>query len=234
MSSDPPESTVSDPSATGSAGFAAWIRRNRVLAIVLAALLVVLIVVGAVVATALAASQGPVSAGANAGSTATPRPSQSSTASPSPSASPGAPTPTPSPTIDPAFGAPVAATVDKAAPAQLTGSLTARIVSSTPITATGTQVGEVSGPAIQVVLELVNGSAASVSLDAVSVNGYYGSDLTPASPIVPKETSTAFAGSLAANAKATGTYVFSVPKSDQPSFVLTMSASAGGALIVFK
>ena len=112
--------------------------------------------------------------------------------------------------------------------------MTARIFASKAITAEATQAGETSGPAIQVVVELINGSATAVSVNAVTVNGYYGSDLSPASPIVPKSTSPGFSGTVEPGAKATGTYVFTVPKESQSSFVLTVSVVAGGPIAVFK
>jgi hypothetical protein len=214
-------------------------RRTRTLIIVSAAVVIVLIVVGVLIATAGGRTR-PDASGSNSTPGSTPASTPSSTSSPTPFGSAThAPQSlksgvAPAPTVDPSFGAPVAETVDKTAPAQLPGSITARILSSTTVTATGTQVGEVSGPAVKVVVQLANGSAADISLDAVTVNGYYGTDLTPASPIVPKAENPGFSGSLAPGAATSGTYVFSVPEASRSSFVVTVSAAAGGLIAVFK
>lgn len=208
----------------------ARVRSRRILIVVVAAsVVVVLIVVGILIATSVASN------GRSTAVVSTTSPTPSSSSSPpvsQPSSSAEAPAPGQS--IDPSFGQPVAETVGSTAPAQLPGSMTARIVASKAITAEATQAGEISGPAVQVVVELVNGSATAVSVNAVTVNGYYGSDLTPASPIVPKSTSPGFSGTVEPGAKATGTYVFTVPKKSQSSFVLTVSAVAGGPIAVFK
>lgn len=216
---------MSDAPTTTNARF----RRYRILIVVAASVVFVLIGVSILIATSIANN----GRSTLVGSTMTPTSSSSSSPSvPQPSSSGEAPAPEHS--IDPSFGQPVAETVGSTATAQLPGLMTARIAASKAITAEATQAGEISGPAIQVIVELVNGSATAVSVNTVTVNGYYGSDLTPASPIVPKSTSLGFSGTVEPGAKATGTYVFSVPKESQSSFVLTVSVVAGGPIAVFK
>lgn len=154
------------------------------------------------------------------------------TASATPSTPPGT-APSPPAAIDPRFGAPVAQTVPKDATADFGNTVSAHITKITSTTAAGTQAGEVSGPAVQVELTITNGTTGDISLDGVSVNAYYGSGMTPASPIAMQD-STMFGGTLAASKTAAGTYLFSVPKDQQASLVITVSRAAGAPIVVFQ
>jgi hypothetical protein len=147
-----------------------------------------------------------------------------------------APTDQPAPTAkpDPAFGQPVAKIVPRAEEATLGSGITGRIVALTPVEAKATRAGEVGGPAVQVDIELTNVSPTDLSLDGVTVNGYYGADKTPASPIVAQSGQGSFDGVLAAGATAKGRYVFSVPADQRDAVIITVSPAAGAALVVFK
>jgi cytoskeletal protein RodZ len=168
--------------------------------------------------------------------TAASGPASTASSTPTPSATPSTPPrtePSPPAAIDPRFGAPVAQTVPKDATADLGNTVSARITKITSTTATGTQAGEVSGPAARVELTITNGTTGDISLDGVSVNAYYGSGMTPASPIAAQD-STAFGGTLAASKTAAGTYLFSVPKDQQAGLVITVSRAAGTPIVVFQ
>jgi cytoskeletal protein RodZ len=198
---------------------------------IVAAVVVILLIVGGI----LVASIGVGSTKPSASGSSTP--SMSPSPSPSSSETPGASVPaapSPSPTVDPAYGAPVAQTVPKNAKGDFGDGVTARIAAIKSITATGTQAGEVSGPAAQVDIELMNGTTADISLGAVAVNAYYGVDKTPASPIVSKSGSAGFSGSLAAGKTATARYVFSVSKEQQKTLVVTIGKNAGSPIVVFQ
>ena len=198
-------------------------RRWRVSAWIIAGI-VVLLVVGAAIAAALGGSQG----GTVSGPSRTPTSTEGASTPPSspPEASPG-------PTIDPDFGRPVADTVPRDQPADFGDRVTARIAAITSVTATGSQPGEVSGPAVQVDVEITNGTSAELSLGTVTVNAYYGADLTPAAPY-SQPRSAAFPATLGPGATATARYVFSVPTDAQDSVVITVDKSAGDPIVVFE
>lgn len=199
-------------------------QRDRRLVAWVVGTVVILLLVVAMIAAALG--------GAPSGSAPGPSPSPSAASIPttSPSASPGS---APTPTIDPDFGQPVAQTVPKDQPADFGDLVTARISAITSVTATGTQPGEVSGPAVQVDLEITNGTSAEISLATVTVNAYYGADSTPASPY-SQPPAEAFPDTLAAGASAKARYLFSVPADARDSVIITVGKSAGEPIVVFQ
>ena len=209
--------------------------RRRTIAIVVAVIVVILVVTGALVAAGFndAAHRGAASGPSGQPSAASDTPSASATPQGDPSPDPST-APTPTATVDPRFGAPVAQTVSKDATGDLGNTVSAKITRITSITATGTQAGEVSGPASQVELTITNGTSSEISLAGVTVNAYYGSAMPPASPIESRQAGTAFRGTLAAAKTATASYVFSVPKDQQASLVVTVSREAGAPIVVFQ
>jgi len=222
MSKDDPESASAEA-----------VTRRRTITLVVA-IIVVIVIAGATFAAFALNGGGFNGADRRApGSTiAAPSPTSTASATPPASAPPDA-APSPPATIDPRFGAPVAQTVQKDATADLGDTVSARITKIASTTATGTQAGEVSGPAARVELSITNGTADGISLDGVSVNAYYGSGMTPASPIA-SQSDTGFGGTLAASKTATGSYLFSVPKDQQASLVITVSRAAGAPIVVFQ
>lgn len=192
--------------------------------ILIGALLLVLIIVGLIITSILTARDRDPNA-------VEPLPTETSGMTESPT--PSAPPTTPSPTVDPEFGAPVADTVPNDGTAAFGDGVTAHIAAQASITATGTVPGEVSGPAVQLDLELTNGTSSALDLTSVTVNVFYGPDRTPASPYhQPREE--AFPASLAAGSSATARFVFNVPKDAQSSLVITVSTTPGGPLVVFR
>ena len=111
--------------------------------------------------------------------------------------------------------------------------VTARLTELTFITVTGTRAGEVSGPAIRVALELVNGTGETISLGAVTVNAYFGLEIQPAPPFDSDTEREPFAGTLATGETARGTYVFGIPEG-QEDVVVTVSKSPDSPLVVFR
>jgi hypothetical protein len=201
--------------------------RRRTIIIVVAIIVVVL----AAVAILAAIGFGGAARQHRAATTSSPTPSASGT--PIPQATATSTTPAPDATADPRFGAPVAQTVPKDASADFGDTVTARITSITSTTATGTGVGEVSGPAVRVALSITNGTGSQISLNGVTVNAYYGSAMTPASPVGTQDDKT-FGGTLGASKTASGSYEFSVPKDQQSSLVITVSRAAGEPIVVFQ
>lgn len=185
-------------------------------------------------------------AGASSSSTAPSSPQPHSTpthaAATSPAPTADGPTPSPEPpradatspaaAPDPRFGVPVATSVPVSEPATLSGGITAHIDSITPITAKATRAGEISGPALSIVVTLTNTTSSPVSLNQVSVGAYYGKDATPAGSITG-EKDTSLHGALAPGASASGTYVFTVPKEQQSTVTLTVTDAAGAPIAVF-
>ncbi|HXD62002.1 MAG TPA: hypothetical protein VN619_08755 [Lacisediminihabitans sp.] len=203
--------------------------RRRTIIIVVAIIVVVL----AAVAILAAIGFGGAARQHRAATTSSPTPRASASETPIPQATATSTTPAPDATADPRFGAPVAQTVPKDASADFGDTVTARITSITSTTATGTGVGEVSGPAVRVALSITNGTGSQISLNGVTVNAYYGSAMTPASPVGTQDDKT-FGGNLGASKTASGSYEFSVPKDQQSSLVITVSRAAGEPIVVFQ
>ena len=206
-------------------------RRTLIIAVAVAAAVVVVVIVivavlGARPAVAPAPTPDASAPSASPSASATPTPSPSSTADAgAPPAAGGSP--------EPLLGEPVAADVPRDATADFGDRVTAELTGSTLFTAEGSQVGEVSGPAVRVTIRITNGSGAPIQLDAVTVNAYYGAGSTPASPFESDASSTPFSGSLAPGASAEGSYSFSVPTGDQGSLVVSVGKAPGQPIVVF-
>ncbi|MBT1637087.1 hypothetical protein [Clavibacter michiganensis] len=130
-----------------------------------------------------------------------------------------------------ALGQEVATTVALDETATFPGSIQARIVSVTPTSTDGGRVGELSGDAVDVRLELVNVTGEAVAVDSVAVNLFYGADRTPATPA---DSNTVIRGSLAPGASATGDYVFSVPAASADAISVVVARDAGSPVVVFQ
>ncbi len=206
----------------------------------------ILFVAGGVVAAGLvigglvfAGAHGAVSGGPQLPGAALPAAQSTSSSSPSPGASapaiaaPKAPAGGGSGATDARFGQAVAKSVATTDVATTPQGLAASISSITSVTATASQPGEVGGPAIKVVLHLANGSSRALSLDAVSVNAYYGKDATPAGPITTDSAVKPFHGTLNFGGSATATYIFTMPVTGRAPVVITLGDGAGSPLVVF-
>ncbi|UQB14202.1 hypothetical protein [Clavibacter nebraskensis] len=130
-----------------------------------------------------------------------------------------------------ALGQEVATTVGLDETAAFPGSIQARIVSVTPTSTDGGRVGELSGDAVDVRLELVNVTDAAVAVDSVAVNVFYGADRTPATPA---DSDTVIRGSLEPGASATGDYVFSAPAASAGAISVVVARDAGSPVVVFQ
>ncbi|MDQ0743983.1 hypothetical protein QFZ62_001291 [Clavibacter sp. B3I6] len=139
--------------------------------------------------------------------------------------------PAPLPEGDTSLGQEVSATVGLDETATFPGSIQARIVSVTPTSTDGGRVGELSGDAVDVRLELVNVTGEAVAVDAVAVNVFYGADRTPATPA---DSDTVIRGSLEPGASATGDYVFSVPAASADAISVVVARDAGSPVVVFQ
>lgn len=224
--------TVADPGVepTASATPEDAVGRKRLwLWLTVAGAILLLAIVGVLVAVALNGQ--PSQPGPLTGETDTPGSSGPGSTDPSETATS---TPSdPDATIDPRFGEPVADTAVGDGTADFGDNVTARLTEVTPTTVTGTRAGEVSGPAIRVTVELSNATSSAIDLGTVTVNAYFGADTQPASPFDSATEGEPFTGSLAAGAKASGTYVFSVPEGQDDALVVTVSKDASSPLVTF-
>jgi hypothetical protein len=92
--------------------------------------------------------------------------------------------------------------------------------------------GNIAGPALRVTVRIKNGTADAIPLDGVTVNLYYGTDRTPASP--EEDPSRApFSGTLAPGASADGIYVFSVPSNARDSVTVELGYIPGAPILLF-
>ena len=209
---------------------AASVRPNRSTVIAVAA---AVLVVAVAVVIALGFDQTPAVAPGPA-MTATPLPSGTATdGAPDPGTGAGDAGGGGEPQLDPRFGEPVADSVARDRVAQFGDGVSAAVTGVAPFTATGAGIGEVAGLAVRVTVTVTNGSSAAVSLDATTVNAYFGSDETPASPLASDGSSAPFSGSLAPGATATGVYAFGIADGADDTVVVTVGRGAGSPLVVF-
>jgi hypothetical protein len=214
--------SIDDPAPGTPRGRGFWIAvGSAVLALVL--IVVAVLLGGRGTGTVPIADPSPT---AGAGTTSSP------TARPSASPFPTTTAPAPEATVDPHFGEPVVDEVGTDGQADFGGEVSARILSITPYSATASQAGEVSGPAVRVELELLNESGDALPLDPVTVNAYYGADRTPASPVTSDPASAPFTGTLQSGATARGVYVFSVVENEPVTVTVSKDATSG--LVVFR
>jgi cytoskeletal protein RodZ len=230
-----------DAGTAREAGSEAPSKRRRVWPIVAGAVAAAVIVAGIVVAAIHGATPQPGKGVANAldpVSTQLTRPSDTPVATPSAGATDAPATAAPAPskpgTLDARYGGVVASTAEVAQNVKTPGGLTANVTAVEAYTATARRPGEVSGPAVKVTLKLVNDTGSDFPLSTATVNAYYGSASTPASPVEGDSASKPFTGTLKAGATATAVYVFSVPSADSGDVTLTLSDQAGAQLVVFR
>ena len=100
------------------------------------------------------------------------------------------------------------------------------------IQGSGTGPGNIAGPAIRVTVRIHNGTRQPVSMDGVAVNMFYGSDMTPASPL-DDPSQAPFHGTVAPGEAAVGVYVFSVPSGARDSVTVEVGYKAGAPLLHF-
>ncbi|WP_285115393.1 DUF4352 domain-containing protein [Leifsonia sp. fls2-241-R2A-40a] len=134
------------------------------------------------------------------------------------------------PTPDPRFGAPVAETVTTGDSSSFGGGVTVSVSPFTEVDVKASGPGEVNGPGMKATVVVKNGGSKPVDLSSLSVNGYYGDDYTPASPVASQ--TTGLSGALAAGEQASGEYVFSVPKGSESAFRVTVGSGSSSLVLV--
>jgi len=99
--------------------------------------------------------------------------------------------------------------------------------------ATGTDPGDVAGPATAVRIRLENGTDAPVDLGGVTVTATHGADAEPA-PSLTGPPSAPAQGVLAPGEDAEGVWAFSVPTSGASSLVLTITSVSSASVVVVR
>ena len=235
-------------------GSGAWLRRlaSRRTGIVGGAVALAAVVVALVLTGALGSDGDP-------DPTAAPTPSASSSPtptaapSPDPTPTPSAPAPTPTPT-DPADPGAAAgdgtgqAPVDVVEPPQVVPELppvplsgeadfgtevAARLTAVARVDGEGQGLGEDSGPALAVTVEMTNGTAAAVDLSFVVVNLADAAG-NPGQMLLGDPRSAPFTGALEPGASRTATYVLRLPADDTTDVTVTLSYGAEAPTAVFS
>ena len=107
----------------------------------------------------------------------------------------------------------------------------AAVVAIKAVQARGQGPGEVSGPGLQITVQLHNGTSKALPLDNVVVN-LTDSTNAPANPMSGAPANP-FSGSLAPGGKTTGVYVFTVPVDRRSRIAITINYSGRSAVVVF-
>jgi hypothetical protein len=116
---------------------------------------------------------------------------------------------------------------------QLGNGVAVDVVEVESVRGKGRGVGEVSGPAVRLTVEVRNRTGRSLPLDLALVTVYYGGQDTPASELsgpgvrrLPPR--------LAENGTATGTYVFAVPRGSRGDVRVDFTYSTRAPRVVFR
>jgi hypothetical protein len=102
------------------------------------------------------------------------------------------------------------------------------------ISVTANGPGEVAGAAVAVTVTVRNRSSSAFDLGGLDVNASYGTGAgTPASP-TDADPAKPLRGSLAGGASATGTYVFTAPRSALSRLRVEVSSNSAARIVVFR
>lgn len=183
--------------------------------------------------TALASTAGSTPGSTPAASTPAPGPTVSdapttpaASAEPS-SAAPGVlPTPTPRPDGRAVTLAPIES------PAEPSPGVTARVASIRAVTGKAELPGEVGGPALEVTVEVHNGTDEPLDLSLAVLNVYSGPGLTPELPL--STGSRAFPDEVAPGADATGVFVHTVGVADRGDVTIELDLGVGTTIALFR
>jgi len=110
--------------------------------------------------------------------------------------------------------------------------VSATLASVRQINATSELPGETSGPAIELVVEVKNGTAKPVDLSGGVVNLYLGKDRKPAVPI--DSTSHPWPVTVAAGHAERGTFVFRLPPGAGRRIVAEVDLGAASTVVLFR
>lgn len=175
---------------------------------------------------AVQASSSDAGAAADPGSSAAATSTTSATPS---SAASSTPTAVPSASVVPTPGATVSTPITSDAP--IVADLTAEVLSMKSVTVKTSSPGEIGGPGVSFRIKVTNTTGSAVSLADAVVNAAAGSDGDPAYLIDSR--STPFASTVPANGSVTGTYVFTIPKSQRGKVTVSLDTSTRTPVVAF-
>ena len=164
-------------------------------------------------------SGSPAAAGESAGASPT---------AGSPSAATESPTPKPSVTASSTRPKRQVVSIDDTA--DLASGTTARLMKVEKVTGKAELPGEVGGPAVSVQIRVTAGER--LDFATAVVNGYYGGDDTPATPLT--DGTAPFEGVLPKGRTATATYVFRVPEAGLGRVTVELDLALGQPLTLFR
>ena len=116
-------------------------------------------------------------------------------------------------------------------PSDVSDGVTVRVAGIKSLTTTAELPGEISGPGIEVTIEIANDSQSPISLDNVVVN-LVDAARTPAIPMTASPAKP-FIGEVDPGNKAQATYVFTVPETYKNPATITVSYAAQSPVAVF-
>ncbi len=133
-------------------------------------------------------------------------------------------------TVAPATPGPTtSAAID--APAELSNGVEVTIASAKQLEVTAQTPGEISGPAVSVVLKVRNGTDEAIDLSTAMIS-LTGSNEAMGQPTT-SEPYSPFSGEVAPDDTATGTYVFLLPEDERDALSITVEYVAGAPIALF-
>lgn len=136
------------------------------------------------------------------------------------------------PVTDPAEALPVRDPVKPDAPVEIVPGVTVSLSPFEAVDGEAKVPGEIAGPSIRFTVTIDNRSKETADLTQAVVSAAYGDDQTPALPLT-EPGSKPFPASVGAGEKATGTFVFTVPKDQRGVVTVTVDYLAGVPAAVF-
>ncbi|MFT4235193.1 MAG: hypothetical protein QM607_09370 [Microbacterium sp.] len=143
------------------------------------------------------------------------------------------PTPTPGTTEQAEEPDPVETDIDEEASVEGIFSAKVSSVEFFSVDSDTAQPGELAGPAVRLVIDVVNDSNEAIDLSGAAVNLDYGSDHTPAA-VVGDPTLTGLPGSIAAGESASGEYSFTLPEDARDQVRVSLDVITGEPQVLFE
>lgn len=144
------------------------------------------------------------------------------------------PVPTAAPSTTPATVGPhpTAPPVPLSAPASPAAEVRAELASIDAVTASAELPGETGGPALEITLEISNGTNRDFDLAGAVINLYYGRDRVPAVPI--ESASDPLPPMAGPDSPVTGSYVFRVPVEERRQIRVEVDLGIGRTVVLFE
>jgi hypothetical protein len=123
--------------------------------------------------------------------------------------------------------------VDVGKKATLSQGVAVRVTKITNVQVEATGPGDIAGPGVAVHLTVTNSSTTTVDLDGFTVTASYGSKDRPASP-GGTGTDSPLSGPLKPGAKASGVYVYTVPRAQADTVQIQVSSNEFPNILVVQ